>query len=816
MISVERYLPSMFHRRLVLLLLLGAIALMLLFAQLFRLTALQGRSLRAEADQRLVRHQWLPTSRGSILDRKGRILAQDRPSYNIALQYRVITGEWAGDTALQLAKRTLGHPWQDLSPEQREERVAMFLPACKAHLERAWDLLAQQAGVSREDLDAKRDAVIRDIETKFATIADLRRAQLEQEYKDRGETISPKQQNAINARARRPVAEQQAPHVLIRKVPDEAAFACMVIAADEVDLAVEGLDTMSGAANARVERIPGVSVVDSGDREYPIESADVDIDLATLPGPLKADRTQTIRVDGLACHLLGKVRDKVYADDAPARDAFLASNPSLQAAAFSSVGKVRVDRGGYRDGDRVGDTGLERSQEHALRGLRGLRTTQLDTGAVTPIPSQPGRDARLTLDIQLQARVQAVMSPALGLAVVQPWHHTPRVTADGTPIPGAPAEGSPLFGSAVVLDIDTAEILAMVSTPTFTRRQLREEPESIFADTPELRLSTPTLNRAIAKAYQPGSIVKAFLLAEAISRGNLPIAQRLPCTGHLLPDRPTMYRCWIYKQQNATHNDVYGHDLDGAEAVAGSCNIFFFTLGRRLGPESIVRAYRDFGVCEPLRLGAGIEYQGELGPPRKDPNDPARTILGDGSNVSIGDAIQMGIGQGPVAWTPVHAADAYAALARGGIFVKSRLLLDEPASPPRDLALDPDSINLALKGLSLSVNDPKGTGNHIKFDGIDEPIFNAPGVKVWGKTGTAAASPVVGDPDGEGPDPKQVLRSGDHSWFVIMVGRDRPRYVISVVIDFGGSGGKVSGPIANQIVHALLAEGYLEHKEPTP
>ena len=114
-----------------------------------------------------------------------------------------------------------------------------------------------------------------------------------------------------------------------------------------------------------------------------------------------------------------------------------------------------------------------------------------------------------------------------------------------------------------------------------------------------------------------------------------------------------------------------------------------------------------------------------------------------------------------------------------------------------------------MEGLSRAVGDDLGTGHAITFDGVKEPIFNAPGVRLWGKTGTAAASPVVGDPDGEGPSDRTVLVSGDHSWFVVLVGRDRPRYAISVVIDFGGSGGKVSGPITNQIVHALIAEGYL-------
>lgn len=92
-----------------------------------------------------------------------------------------------------------------------------------------------------------------------------------------------------------------------------------------------------------------------------------------------------------------------------------------------------------------------------------------------------------------------------------------------------------------------------------------------------------------------------------------------------------------------------------------------------------------------------------------------------------------------------------------------------------------------------------------------EPVFEIPGVRVWGKTGTAAAPKlVINDPDGpNGPLKGQVAEEGDHSWFVVLVGRDRPRFVVSVVVDYGGSGGKVSGPICAQIVRALIEEGYL-------
>ena len=82
---------------------------------------------------------------------------------------------------------------------------------------------------------------------------------------------------------------------------------------------------------------------------------------------------------------------------------------------------------------------------------------------------------------------------------------------------------------------------------------------------------------------------------------------------------------------------------------------------------------------------------------------------------------------------------------------------------------------------------------------------------MWGKTGTAQAPPLMHDPDGEGPEPARVVRSGDHAWFTILVGPEGggPRYAASVLIEYGGGGGRVAGPVANQVVHALIAEGYL-------
>jgi penicillin-binding protein 2 len=843
---ISAVFPSMFHRRLLLLLALVFTAMMPLSWRLTRLTLAKGESLRDEAEKRLVRRAWTPTVRGSILDRKGRVLAQDRPSYDVAVDYSVITGDWVLQQARRAARHQAGARWGDMSAQQREDAVARYKPAFAMHLDRGWNELAKRLGITRQDLDKRRDQIVAEVASKqdHNTVALLKKDLARQlaldadpmdaawkqasdqalasgrdahDYEaivslvlaaagDKARGLDALAVKSLIKHANQPIAELKQPQVIMARVDDSAGFACRVLADLQTDLDVDedalkqntdkkAKEHAPPRAPIPVDAMPGLIVIDGGDREYPVESATVTVDTSTLPSPLRHDGVKRIFVEGLATHVLGRIRDQVHKEDPQRREDYLRSSPKLWLESMDedysdtrSYDPLR-DRGGYRDGDRVGDTGVEASQENILRGLRGVQTARLDSGDRDYIAAIVGKDVKLTLDIMLQARVQAAMSPALGLAVVQEWQ---RNASQPQPI-GAPAMGASLNGAAVVLDIDTGDILAMVSMPSYTREQAKEAPETVYKDP----LTTPYLNRAVAKPYQPGSIVKPLILNEAVQRGNFTLDQRIACTGYLFPNQPHMYRCWLYKQHNQNHSERYHHDLCGSEAIMASCNIFFFTLGKRLGPEGIIGAYREFGVGDRFNLGVGQEYAGGLGK------------TGDGSGLSPQDAIQMGIGQGPVSWTPLHAAAAYATIARGGIRIQPRLIAGAPRPEPVDLGLDASAVAEAIEGLRRSVNDHEGTGNHLTIDDREEPIFNAPGVKIWGKTGTAAASPIVGDPDGEGPRGKEILEAGDHSWFVIMVGNDRPRYVISVVTDFGGSGGKVSGPIANQIIYALLAEGYL-------
>ncbi len=799
--------PGMFHRRLALLLAVVGASMIPVGIQLYRLTAIKGEALLKVAETKLTRRQWTPTSRGRILDRKGRVLTQDRPSYTLAIDYEVLNGDWAKKKGREAARRAHKHEWADLSQIRKDELTKLYQDALASHLLESWNHLSQVLGLPLSELNARRDTALDTVERAYTRLVNLRRQQELDAALARGNQPTRELMDEIEKRVNKPILEQTRPLSIVTRISDETGFALQLLSEDETELTPEGRGPDgSGAAlwnPVRVPRIPGIRLLDSGDREYPYDQTMVDFDLSTLPTPVRKEGHLKVKVEGVAAHLLGRLRTRPFETDISLRAAKIKTDPQFAQRVLSPSG---VDRGEYREVDTVGDVGIEGTYEPELRGLRGLKTRRLDSGEEATLAAQSGRDVQLSIDINLQARVQAAMSPEVGLAVAQYWHRK-----SDAPMNVTMPDGTPLNGAAVVLDVDTGEILAMVSTPSFSKAQLRDRPEEVFGDEVDL----PYLDRSIAKSYAAGSIVKPLMLTMAAKRGVFMPGDAIECTGHLYEKQPNIARCWIYKQTEGqmTHQSQLGHWLAGQEAIEVSCNIFFFTLGQRLGVNGIMDAYREFGVTDKFNLGLGLEFPGSLG--RKN----------DGSDLKLPDAIQMGIGQGPIAWTPMHAADSYATLARGGVRIKPSLVhsiggVPQRKSTPVDLGLPSWAVQEALKGMERSVTGAHGTGNGLRNPTTNklESFFNSPGISVWGKTGTAAApdlkvkiEDIDGEDDVDGPTRTRVVRSGDHSWYVVLVGRtgDRMKYVIAVVMDYAGSGGKVSGPIANQIVHALVTEGYL-------
>ena len=753
--GIATAIPSMFLRRL---LLLGSgfvVCCLVLLVQSYRLTVAQGAAHLDKAESRLLLEKWTPTVRGRILDRKGRVLAADRPGFDVMVAYPVISGEWAYDQAVRQARRDNRAEWFKTNAKRRDELARAVLPQYEARQREVWVRLARALGETTEELERRRNVVREKVQrtvstTKLRWLED--RVERFGTLNDRGEEMTIRDVD-------RPVAAEKDAYPIATGASQDKLFELRRIESE----------------------LPGVEVVETAVRTYPYESMLVTIDRANFPAPLKRDLPDqfVVQVKGVATHILGWMRG-IHAEDLP-----------TQPRKDPATGEL--NRARFMDRDQVGAGGVEESMERALRGLRGVRREHLDTGEKEVEPAQPGKDVSLTIDINLQSRVHALMTPESGFGALQPWHLSPL--ADQRP---AFPVGTPLNGAAAVLDIETGEVLALVTTPSFTRDQLQEDPKSVWSDP----INAPFINRAVAKPYPPGSIVKPLILTSAVTQGVHSLSHLIECTGHLYPDKPTMYRCWIFKQHHGeTHTGYFNGPLNPRQALAASCNIYFFTLGRALGVSGTQRWYSAFGVGRPFNLGIGHEWPGSV--------LKKAAINGKVEPVQLQDAIFLGIGQGPIDWTPLHAADAYATIARAGTRLVPRVVRDAPVVA-EDLRLDHAACDAALEGLYDAVNDmDNGTGSRITIDGAKIAMFNHPDLDVRGKTGTAAAPKLFADTDDDGD--KEIAREGDHSWYVVMVGPKgkSPRYVISTVMEYAGSGGRVSGPIVNQIIWALKAEGYL-------
>ena len=771
---------SAFERRMMFVGAVFALSLGVLATRLFSLTVVSGSAQRAVAEGRLDRSTLLPTVRGRIVDRKGRVLAESVPSYDLAVFYPAISGGWADTRAIAAAKKEAGRAaWNKLGPAEREERIHAKRHELQAELDAVLAEAAAAAEIAPAELAARMGDVRTQVEKKANAVWEAR---LEVERAKYGE-------EAEEQFGTRPIAEQSEAHVVATQLPARSAFALRKLA----------------------DAHPGlIEVQDSTRRIYPWSSARIEFDRRTMPRPLRGP-TLALDVVGVADHLVGSVREEVRREDLDRRP-FRTTGPA---------GEAITDLGGYRPGrDVIGSRGLERTYEDFLRGARGRALERLDSGETVRTEPRKGGDLELTLDVALQARVQALFMPEVGLALAQQWHY--GWEKDGSPKPMPLDYLSPLNGAAVVLEVDTGEVLSMVSWPTIAAG------ESL--DAPARAMRIPAVNRACEAPYPPGSIIKPLVYVSAVRAGVFGTDEQVECNGHFFGANVPYGRCWIYRAPTfPTHSKLINGPLGVEQAISRSCNIFFYTLAQRMGLPRLCEWYRNFGLGQRIDVGIArtepeLDAAGNVVGTRVIGEHPgivpsAQAIAGIEARGDRLAQVAAGIGQGPIAWTPLQAANAYATLARGGVIRDAELLRTHvPGRADRrsgDLALDPRSCDRVLEGLRQAVEEPHGTGHHVAYaDGTKEQIVNAPGVVVWAKTGTAQAPALRIDADGDGV-PERVVKAGagDHGWFVGLVGdarENRPRYAIAVVLEYGGSGGKSAGPIANQVIQALIEEGYLE------
>lgn len=444
---------------------------------------------------------------------------------------------------------------------------------------------------------------------------------------------------------------------------------------------------------------------------------------------------------------------------------------SLAAHAIGYVGTVRpedktfieqaAERGiFYRFTDIIGHQGVERTWDHYLRGEDGY--LQVETNRygrrVRVLDKQdpvPGNNLHLTLDARLQMIAESALDEVIS-----------NLREQGNDQVGK--------GSVVALDPNTGGILAMVSYPSFDlntfRNNIRELNENPFK---------PQINRAIDGQYPVGSTYKMITGVGALEEGLISEKSIITCTGarQFFPG-DFARRCY--------NNNVHGSQSI-VTALARSCNIFFFELGKRLGVDKLTAYAEDFGFGSPTGL---TDLTGEK----------KGVLLRRKEKVRFnpGDVLTAAIGQGHTI-TPLQLANYAAMLANGGIHYRPHLvhevadhagnvILTVEPEVLRQLDYKDSTWNAIRKGME-AVTVPGGTAGSMR---------QLP-VKVAGKTGSAQAGA-----------PNSGIFA--HSLFVGYAPADAPEIAIAVIVEHGRLGGHAAVPVANRI----FSQYYSVTPEPEP
>jgi len=338
----------------------------------------------------------------------------------------------------------------------------------------------------------------------------------------------------------------------------------------------------------------------------------------------------------------------------------------------------------YWPGDQVGRNGVEALAERILRGARGVYRKGIDGNFLEDIPPEPGGDVHLTLDIALQADVEAIL--------------------DRGP-PDAPRRRA--IGAAAVLDCRTGDCLVLATSPRYDVRLVEADYPDLLRDP-----AGPLLNRAVAGQYPLGSVFKAVTSTAALHEGVLTPRTHLTCSGILDPAYPNRFRCHIYPHGHGT--------IEIRTAIKKSCNVFFYQMGMLLGRREGLAAGRDRLVEWADRLGLGLPTG--IGLPGE-----AR------GSIRVGDPRNLAVGQGELLVTPLQAAQLYGLVATDGQMPPLRLvreLAPPPGAPRLGLNLNPQYMAVIRDAFAAVVNEEGGTGfNYVR----------SPEVRIAGKTGTAQA-----------------------------------------------------------------------------
>ena len=423
---------------------------------------------------------------------------------------------------------------------------------------------------------------------------------------------------------------------------------------------------------------------------------------------------------------------------------------------------------GYNMNDSVGIDGLEYAFEDYLRGKSGTLIQEMNTsGKVVSenwmvdgetgetMEPEPGNHVMLTLDLRLQEKVEEVLA------------NTIESLAD-----------TKEKGAIVVQSVNDGGVLAMASYPTYDLSTVYSSNEAYQQALNDPR--KPFVNRATSEIYYPGSTFKPLVAIAALEEGLVTPTEKIQDTGYLQLPEEEHYpygdyhpQCWIYRQYRGMH----GWE-NMADALRDSCNIYFYTMGHRLGIEKIDEYAAMFGLGQKTGLELG-EAEGYVAGP-----ETSKMLNQEWYG---GNLLSAAIGQENTKITLIQLSNYIATLVNGGNRYQTHLLktvkssdfsetvYEYEAQPVEKLDLNPEWVEAVKYGMWEVANDPEST--------VDQYLNNL-AVEGGAKTGSAQVS----------------ADQNANAVFVLFAPYDDPEIVISMVVEGGASGANLASA-AGEIVN---------------
>lgn len=391
-------------------------------------------------------------------------------------------------------------------------------------------------------------------------------------------------------------------------------------------------------------------------------------------------------------------------------------------------------------GFKIGKQGLEKSLEQKLRGVPGGQRIEVTARGklvkeLDPKPDRSGQSVQLTIDQGLQL-------------------YAARRMGDQS-------------GALVAMDVASGDILAFVSMPAFDPNSFSEG----IGRTEWRMLSEddhiPLLNKVAQGLYPSGSTIKPAMALAFLKQGIDP-DQRVHCAGGVQVGNR-------YFRDDAVHGSV-----NMEQAIAHSCNTYFWTMGLRTDPQLTTDMVNTLGYGQEFDLPIPSQRFGTMPNPRWLEKKYNRKWQGyDSANTSIG--------QGYVLVNPLQLAVMPARLAAGKL-LQPRLLMTEPHKPLAPFDVDPEFLEVVRRGMAGVLEYGTGARSRLPFDDI----------KMAGKTGTAQVFRLIA----RGHQSNWNLR--DHALFIAFAPADKPRYAIGCIIEHGGFGASAAAPVVKDTMTYLF------------